>query len=175
MLSKSSTNFLRVFGQTANAHPQQAPLHLRRIVRQLVATRRLVVGQLQPVQCRRTRQCDATVLWVEPVPPQWIDLLAGRRQERIAPQSLMIIEILVAQRQPVDALRQQLLRRVINETPVTPVRKTPSQCLGHTKARVDLPKQQHPAITRQRTTGKIGHHFSRTEVLKLERSLLTLC
>jgi len=47
--------------------------------------------------------------------------------------------------------------------------------LGHTKARVDLPKQQHPAITRQRTTGKIGHHFSRTEVLKLERSLLTLC
>jgi len=87
----------------------------------------------------------------------------------------MIIEILVAQRQPVDALRQQLLRRVINETPVTPVRKHPANASVTPKARVDLPKQQHPAITRQRTTGKIGHHFSRTEVLKLERSLLTLC
>ena len=87
----------------------------------------------------------------------------------------MIIEILVAQRQPVDALRQQLLRRVVNETPVAPVRETPRQCPGHTKACVDLPKQQHPAITGQRASRKIRHHFSRTEALKLERSLLTLC
>ena len=88
---------------------------------------------------------------------------------------LVIVEILVAQRQAIDALREQLRDRVIDKPSVPLVRKTARQRARQAQTGVDLLQQQRAAIAGQRAPGKIGHHFPATEVLKLERSLLTLC
>ena len=53
---------------------------------------------------------------------QRIEFFASGGQERVQPQTRMIVEIFVTQRQPIEALRQQRRPRVIhiNLIPCTP-------------------------------------------------------
>ena len=63
---------------------------------------------LQPLQRGWRGQRLAPIILVAPF-PQRIELVRRHRQQRIAPQIRMIVQIFVAQRQRVHPLRHQLL------------------------------------------------------------------
>jgi hypothetical protein len=64
---------------------------------------------------------------------------------------------------------------MLDKPPIPPIAEAVGQPSRQSQATIELPQQQHPAVARQRATGKISHHFARAQVLKLERSLLTVC
>ena len=78
----------------------------------------------------------------------------------------MIIEVFVAQRQPVDALSQQLPHRVVHKYLLPLVLKALGQRLGQAQVDVHLAQQQDPAIAGKGAAGKIRHDLARTQVLK---------
>ena len=87
----------------------------------------------------------------------------------------MIIEILVAERQPVHALREQLRDTVLDKAPIASIAKARRQRAGHAQPVVDLAQEQHPAVAAQMPARKVHHHFARSKVLKEQRLLLTVC
>jgi hypothetical protein len=104
-----------VLGQATHPQLHQTRFDPGRLVRQLVATGVPVVGQLQPVERGRSGQGQTPMARIETVLPQGILFVASRGQQRIPPQLRVIVDIFAAQRQPVNALRQQLPHRVIDE------------------------------------------------------------
>jgi hypothetical protein len=63
------------------------------------------------------------------------------------------IEILIAQRQPANALREQFLHAVIDEFGIAAVHETTRQRAGHAQARINLPEQER-AIAADLAAGK---------------------
>ncbi len=59
-------------------------------------------------------QGPAPAGWVEPIFAQSRLLLAGCGRQRVQPQTLMIVEVFVPQRQPVEAPGQQRPHRVLH-------------------------------------------------------------
>jgi len=125
-------DFFRVLGQATHAHGQQAHFHLGGIVRQLVGGGRFVVGQLQPVERRRRRQRAAAIL------AEGIGLVAGGREQRIAPEFRVIVEVFIAQAHRVDALGQQLHHRVIDQALIAPVVEAAGERAGEPQTGIDL-------------------------------------
>src|ERR1035438_8875884 len=85
-----------------------------RVVRDLMAAGLFVIGKLQAVERGGRGQRDAPMLRQHPLLSQWIDLAAGRRQERVQSQALVIVDVLIAQSRAKDALAQQFLHRMID-------------------------------------------------------------
>jgi len=81
---------------------QQAVQRLGRAADLVVAG--AAAGQFQPVQRALARQRLIQIA-----------LAAEHRQQRIAAQLLVIVDIFIAQRQPVDALRQHLGKLVLDQ------------------------------------------------------------
>jgi hypothetical protein len=59
-----------------------------------------------------------------PILPQGIALAGDQSMDRITPQTVMIVEVFVAQHQAMNALTDQLLNAVFNKALVTVVDKT---------------------------------------------------
>src|SRR5512145_284692 len=107
---------------------------------QLVITSGFVVRQLQPVERRRGSQGDAFLM--QPIQAQRLALLTSHRQERIQTQPIMVIKILVTQRQSVKPLPDQLLKGVIGITQIAAIVKTGCQRSGDSQALIKLSQQQ---------------------------------
>ena len=80
----------------------------------------------------------------------------------------MIAEILATQGQAVEALGEQLLRRVIDEDLRALVVEALGQRAGQAQVGVDLAQEQHSAIAGEGAAAKIGHESARTQVGKQE-------
>ena len=87
----------------------------------------------------------------------------------------MIIEILIAQRQRVNALGEQFPRAVIDEFRIAPVQKTARQRAGEAQALINLPEQERAAIAAELAAGKIRDDFALTKFLKKQLPGETLC
>ena len=87
----------------------------------------------------------------------------------------MVVQILVAERQGVKPLRHQFGHPVFDETRVALVDEATRQGARETDRAVHLAQEQHAAVAAQVTAAEIGDDRAFTKVLKLERSLLTLC
>ncbi len=72
----------------------------------------------------------------------------------------MIVEIFVAQCQTEDALRQHLLKRVLDPVGTTAVGEALSEPLDQTEALLGLPQQQSPAVGGQRAGIKLRRHLT---------------
>src|SRR5439155_286619 len=96
-------------------------------------------------------------------------------QQRVLPQLLMIIQILVSQRQTVDPLRQQLLHRMLHKNRVAPIQKALGQPRQQVQPPVGLPQQQPTAVSGQRSSIETGYYLAGKMVSKLEGRLVTLC
>ena len=68
-----------------------------------------------------------------PLLSQRIGLAAGRRQQRVQAQALVIIDVLVAQRRAEEALAQQFLHGMVHPGGVTLVVKTLRQFRGQSR------------------------------------------
>ena len=92
----------------------------------LVAMRRRLLGnaQLQTVQRARTRQRRAPVAIPHPIRAGRVRLARQQRQQRVAAQFVVIVQIFVAQRHRVHALRQQRPHVVLHAQRITVIDET---------------------------------------------------
>jgi hypothetical protein len=79
---------------------------------------------------------------IEAILAQRIEFLANGGQERVQPQTLMIVELFVTQRQPIEALRQQLRHRVIHINLLARLAETLGHAVRETKIDVHLAQEQ---------------------------------
>ncbi len=108
----------------------------RRRVIDLVVTL-VAAGQLHPVQRAFAGQ---GIFQLAPV--------GQHSHQRIAAQLLMIVQVLVAQSQPVDALRKHLGKLVLDQQRRPPVGETGRHPLQQTDLAIGLTQQQRSAIGR---------------------------
>src|SRR3974390_116708 len=87
----------------------------------------------------------------------------------------MIVEVFVAQRQPMHPLPQQLFERVVRPAGISPVNKALGQALREAQVPIGLAQQQDSSITGKGSSRKISHHFSSSQILKEQRLVRTVC
>ena len=140
----------------------------------MITAARMIDGALHPLQRRRRREGPALIGGLA-VRAERIGFVCRHRQQRIAPQVRMIVQILVAERQGVQSLRHQLSHPVLDETRVASVVKTTRQSAREPHRAIHLPQEQRPTVAAQVTTAEIGDDLARTQGLKVQRDLLTVC
>jgi hypothetical protein len=123
-----------------------------------------ILAQLQPVQRALARQSL-----------RWITLLHQCCDQRIVTQLIVIVQILVTERQPHYPLTDQRAYRVFHHsrTPVVP--KTSRELGEQTGAPVNLPQQQSAPVRAQLSAIKLGHYFASANRLETHLNLVTLC
>jgi hypothetical protein len=102
-------------------------------------------------------------------------LAAEQSQQRIVAQLLVIVEVLIAQRQPVDALREHLGELVGDQQRRAAICKTARQPPQQADPPLHLTQQQGPAVARYLTSREPGLDTARKMGCKCERFLVTLC
>ena len=102
-------------------------------------------------------------------------LAAEQSQQRIRAQLLVVVQVLVAQRQPVDALRQHLPDRVLHLLLIAPVTEAGGQTPQQVDLAIHLTQQQSPTVRGDLTGGEASFHTTRKMSCKCERFLVTLC
>jgi len=78
----------------------------------------------------------------------------------IVSQCVMVIEIFVAQGQPIDALSQQMQLLMITALSSSRIIQKPGKSLGQSQFPISLPNQQTSSITGDVATGKINIDLS---------------
>ncbi len=106
---------------------------------------------LQPVQCALARQGRGLI-------PGALELAQKHAQDRIAAQIVVVVEVLIAERQAEHALPNQSLQRVDGEKPAATVGKARGEPFGQPDRVVRLAKQQSPRVRGDQTAVEIRHH-----------------
>ena len=104
-----------------------------------------------------------------------LTLAAQQGHQRIRAQLLMIVQVLVAQRQSVDTLREHLAKLVLDQQRRPPVGETRPHPLQQTDLAIGLTQQQRSAIARYLTRRETGLYPARKMRCKREDFLSTLC
>jgi hypothetical protein len=151
--------------QRAHTKLEQECFPPRGLRRDLVITaRRPVRRDLQPVQRRSGGQRVRRP-----------EFARRRSEERIVPQVLVVVEILIPERQPEDPLRHQLRHRVHDQVRGAPVGEARRHAPGQPQPAIEFAQEQHPAVAAELAAAEVGHHLARSQRRKLERAPLTLC
>jgi hypothetical protein len=90
------------------------------------------------------------------------------------PQNVVVVEVLVTQRQPVDALAQQIGHRVGDEARIAPILENPGQRRGQPHSAIRLPQEHYPTIAGNIAAGKTRLNFSAIKAWKTKVCLCTL-
>ena len=108
---------------------------------------------------------------------RFLDLpLAGQHgQQRIVAQLLVVVQVFITQRQPVDALRQHPAEFVLDPPRLTMVGETAHHPLQQPDLAIRLPQQQAAAVGGQPAAVEPPHHLPRKMRFKRELNLSTLC
>ena len=80
--------------------------------------------------------------------PASLELARQQRQQGIAPQLVVVVEILVSQSNARDPLRHQRPHRMLRETGVAVVREAAGHPVEEAERPVDLPEQQRSGVRR---------------------------
>ena len=119
----------------------QQVLDRRLVVADLVILRRLRAAQLQTVERALARKRRA-------VRPLRLELAQQHRQQRIMPQMVVIVEILVAQRQAEHPLPTSVRTCVLDQLGIAVIREAAGKPIDQS----DRPIRRRPAAIRQRPT-----------------------
>ena len=109
---------------------------------------------------------------------QWLRqiALAGQHPEqRIVAQLLVIVQVFVAQRQSVNALRQHLVEVMLDPRGVARVGETARHAPEQVDLAISLAQQQPAAVGGQPAALEPPHHPPRKMRFKWELRLVTLC
>ena len=138
------------------------------IVADLVIARRLRLGALQPVQRRFARHRRAVL-----APRR---KLAGEHAEhRIVAQMVVVVQILVAQREGVHALPDQSRHRMLDQIGPARVGKAGGEAADQPQGAVRLPQQQGARVRGDRAAIETGHNFVALDGCEIEKVRATLC
>jgi hypothetical protein len=83
---------------------------------------------------------------------------AQHRQQRVVAQLLVIVELFVTQRQPIDALRQHLRQAVLDQQRRAAIVETARQPSQKVDLAVHFAQEQRPAVGRHLAGGEPGFH-----------------
>ena len=156
---------LAMLGQTAHPLAQKGVLDRLVVGADLMTTCFFIVTEFQPVEGRSAGQRLALILGSTPSSKR-ILFTDGYGKERIEPQKMMIIQILVASDQSQQTLSNQLAYGMFDQERVTPIVKAPGQGPRQTQTLIELPQQEHAAITAEVSCGEVGDDLARTQVIK---------
>jgi len=98
-----------------------------------------------------------------------------RGQHRVAGEVVVVVQILVAQSQPEDALAHQIKNRMLHEPGVATVSETPGKALQQLDAAIRLLQQHDARVGGQLPAIKIGQNRSPIEGLDIHRCFRTMC
>ena len=144
------------------------PLDRRRIMADLVIGRNRRAAQFQPVE-RRFAGHRRAVLAAR-------RKLAGQhRHDRIVAQLVVIDDVLIAQRDPKEALTNQGAHRVLDQLGRPAVGKTPGKSLDQPDRPVRRAQQQSAGIRGDLAAVKGGHHRTSLDTCKTQQIRATLC
>lgn len=166
---------LRVARETTHAQLQKRRLHRLWVRVQLAVIIRVLRAEFEAVERRRAGQRRAAMPGASPLHAEDVLFSCRRREQWIQAQPRVIIEILVAEGECVDALGEQLAHAVNHQSGDAAIGETSGQRAGDGEARIDLAQQQSAAIRAEQAAGKIGDHFAAIKFLKKERLAETLC
>ncbi len=108
--------------------------------------------------------------------PQHRMQLAGQhRKDRVLPQLVVIVEVLVAQHQAEDALAHQRLDPMLDITSITPVGEALRKPLHQLDAAIDLPQEQRTSVRGDVAAIETRNHTTPLDRFKLEQLRSTLC
>jgi hypothetical protein len=138
-------DLLALLGQTTHPHLQKGVLNRLMIGPDLVTTSIFIVTELQPVEGRSAGERFALIRDGTPGSKR-IFFTDRHGKERIEPQKMMIIEILVTCSQPQQTLGHQFAYGVFGQERVTQIAKAPSQGPGNAQTFIDLAQQEQAAI-----------------------------
>ena len=156
----------------------QQPVHRRRIGGDaLVAVRGRTVrrAQLQPVQRARTGQRTPPVPRTRPVAARGITPAHQHRQQPVPTQLVVVVQVLVAQRQTVHPLRDQRSNVVLHAVRVAVVREALRQAVQKPQANVGLAQQQSAAVRGDPAAVEPSDHLASAEGVKSQLPECTLC
>ena len=88
---------------------------------------------------------------------------------------VVVVEILVTQRNPKESLSDQAIEPMFHEPLIPTICETPGQSPDQSHAALHLTQHQAATVTADITTREIGGYFASTNVLKSERLLRTVC
>jgi len=100
--------------------------------------------------------------------PASLERVGQQGQQRIVPQIVMVVEVLVAQGNAGDALRQQGPQGVYPEPGVAVILEARSHPVEEPDEAVDLPQQQRSGVRRDRSAVECGGYSAALEPLKYE-------
>src|SRR5690606_15552793 len=103
-----------------------------------------------------------------------LELARGRREERIVPQGVVVVEIFVAQGQGEHALAHQRLHRVLDALLIAPVREARRQAARQPQRAIQVAQEQRPAVGTELPAIETRDYLPRTQGLKPKLSLLTV-
>ena len=104
------------------------------------------------------------------------ELVGQQRQQRVVAQGVVIVEVLVAQREARDPLSHQGPDRVLRQTRIAPVRETGGHPVEQPDAPVGLPQQQGSPVRSDRAAIERGRSPSGPGTLEIRTKLgLHLC
>jgi hypothetical protein len=117
----------------------------------------------------------ASILGIATVLAGQIPLADQGCQKHVLPQLIVIIQILVAQSQSVNALSDQFLNRVLGQDRRPVIHEAGGELAEDARPLLDLPQQQPPSIGGDPPSVKSSGNFSPREGLKFQRTFVTLC
>ena len=142
----------------------------RRIVSDLVIARTVlgVGGMFEPVQGRLARQRLAALA------PS-AELASQRSQHRVTAQLVVVVQVLVAERDPHDPLHHQRVHGVFDQLRIAPILEAGRHPFGQPQGAIDLAQQQRARIRADLPTVKIHRHLAALNAPRALASSGTLC
>ena len=107
--------------------------------------------------------------------PRRISLLHQRRDQRIVTELIMVVQILVAQRQSHHSLADQAPQRVFHQQRVPIIAKARRELSQQTRPPLDLPQQQPAAVGTELPAIKTSHDLTLSHPLETQLFNATLC
>jgi len=131
--------------------------------------------EFQPVQGALAGQRLAAILRTTAVAPKRILLASQDGQQGIVSQIVVVVEVLVAEGEGVDALGDQFIHGVLNPIGVAVIGEAGRELGDDPGDPLRLSQQQSAAVRRDMPTVESSHNITPPEGVKSERLLVTLC
>ena len=132
-------------------------------------------SEFEAVEGAFAGQCLAAVLPVAAGLAERVGVFAGGGEQGIGAELFVVVEVFIAQREPEHPLADHDGQRMLDEAPVAGVAEAAGELVAETEAAVGLAQQQRAAVAREVSAAEIRLHPARTQGLKSESLLVTLC
>lgn len=124
--------------------------------------------QLQPIERALPRQRTTAIRRVDAILTSRILLADQHRQQRIAPQGLVVVEVFIPQTQPEDPLLEQIDKRMCDLVGIPMIVKAVRKPLQQPSPRLDLAEQHSADVRGDRSASEFGDDVPPAEGLQLE-------